>query len=82
MGRIIAVAVNSILPVKVNAVGSISNQHFDYITSYSRKLSGLSGQVVADNLVHNSTSNFHYKQFTQPSSLEVAKHGNPPKSQI
>ena len=24
----------------------------------------------------NSTSNFHYKQFVQPSSLEVAKHGN------
>ena len=60
--------------VKVNAVGSISNQYFDNKTSYSRKLSGLSRQVVGGNLVLNSASNFHYQQFTQPSSLEVVNH--------
>ena len=62
--------------VKVNVVGSISNKHFDNKTSNSRKLSALSRQVVGDDLMLNSTSNFHYKQFVQPSSLEVAKHGN------
>ena len=56
--------------------GSISNQHFDNKTSYSRKLSGLNKQVIGKNLALNSTSNFHYKQFTQTSSLEVAKHEN------
>ena len=62
--------------MKVNVVGSISNKHFDNKTSYSRKLSALSRQVVGDDLMLNSTSNFNYKQFVQPSSLEVAKHGN------
>ena len=46
--------------VKVNVVGSISNQHFDNIRSYSRKLSGLSREVVIFFVLY-STSNFHYK---------------------
>lgn len=35
-----------IVCVKVNVVGSISNEHFDNKASNSRKLSGLSRQVV------------------------------------
>ena len=67
---------NIYFPVEVNVVGTISNQHFDNNSSFSRKLSGLERKVVADNLAQNSTSNFHYKQFTCSASLEVAKHGN------
>ena len=44
--------------VEVTVAGSISNQHFDTKTSYSRKLSGLNRQVIGENLALNSTSNF------------------------
>ena len=62
--------------VKVNVLGSISCQHFDNLTSNSRKLSGQERKLVAGELVHNSASSIHYKQFEQSSSLDAAKHGN------
>ena len=55
---------------------SLSKKHFDNTSSYSRKLSSLARKNVDDKLFHNSTTNYHYKQFTDSTSLEVVKHRN------
>ena len=60
--------------VKVN--GTLSDEHSDEKTSHCRKLSGHSRELVGQELFYTSPINYHYRQFENPTCLNVALRGN------
>ena len=56
--------------------GSISNQHNDNKTAFSRHLSGEIRQEVSTELSKSSPINCYYEQFNESKNLFAAKHGN------
>ena len=66
---------NDEIDVKVNllAKGSISSQHYDQKTSFSRHLSGELREQARQKISSSSPVNYHYEQFTNLQSVSVAK---------
>ena len=56
--------------------GSISNQHNDNETAFSRRVSGEIRQEVSSTLSKYSPINCYYEQFNESKNLSAAKHGN------
>ena len=61
--------------VKFPTKGSLSSQHHDNETSFSRHLSGEIREVVEQKISVSSPINYHYEQFCDSKSIAVARCG-------
>ena len=62
--------------VKFLTNGSLSSQHHDNKTSFSRHLSGEIREAVKQKISVSSPINYHYEQFCDSKNISVARCGN------